>query len=737
VPRDLVPELHDIGKLLDNDALNRTLGSSGVRFTGHCFRGVDLARLGISEPQNLTWVGVKEHLNSTWDKLPGTLGLPEQDAQARWQVFLLKLADHLAACTGRAVYQDKEEARVEKTPYTYRLWNPEYHKGFPGGGLIATLDGLTELVDLARAEPQAHEFLKKYRDRLASVPEDKGAPRNVTTLRTHVELVGKIFRVLNACLQCGESDGRLVGQYQAVQATSVAKAEGPRPMEGPGGGKWVFRFVKANFLFPHSISRLQDLNILAERARLLCDLLQKFPNNVLLHAPDFAFLFLPQTVDPAKMFEPFTSRGFRVEATEIAADLGLLNSDLDSKQRFQEFKKYYREEPEAERHRTEKTSEELQAEVEDLKSRRAALDARLEQPSADRPALGEKRREVSQALHAREDELRSVEDNLDRLAQMPNRFRVVQTGWHAPKHEGRFSRLCPVCQLNPCGPQPWVKGKFVDEICTACKQIREMGDPATEYARWDELDVRVGWVKLSLHSAQRAQAVESLFRDCVLTHAFFAQINDKQRDIFLRNFRPLAVEIDFTHDYLKMLGDFRGKLCADGEELPPTVLQPIPQYPELFIAQVNDSGTLFALLDNFLTSLGEHFPVFCSPEAVAPCPVHFSISVSDTKFPFNAHWRTISASTRPINICVPSRGIHLELEVKNFLRLKQALYEGVPAATSQFLYQLSGLASAGTPLGAEVSLIERRERFPGIFDLYRSGVATIGEILDFYRLTVD
>jgi len=735
MPRDLVPELHDVGKLLDREALNQTLG---IGLQGHCFEGIDFVHLDKEEPRTATWQGVKHHHDDKWDRLPQATDLVDPtERESRWQVFLLKLADHLAASVARAVYETGD--RGQRATHVHRLWNPQYYRRFPSDLAISDLTRLKELIDFLRTDPDKGQFFRRYGAQLDFLPEDRSAPRNVTTLQTHLELVGKIFRVLMRSTTLHEENGRLVGRYGSDLAGSIFDAEGPRPFKDPGSGRWAFRLLKARFSFPHSISRLQDLNILGLRSELLGGLVAGQPDNVLLTTPDSALLLLARDDDPQKIFQDFLDKGFYVEATEILADLGLLNSDLDDKYRFESFNNYYREKPQRELASLQKERDALQRDVESLKAERDKIDESLQAPSADRETLGKQRRDLSRSLDDKERELSRIDQQCTLRQNMPARYRVTQTAWHATPHSQRFSELCPVCQMNPCDAEPWVKGKFVDPLCPLCKKVRERRDPdpGSRYARWDELDVRVGWVKLSLHTGQRGSAVRNLFKDYVHNHAMLQPLDADKRDELVQNFRPLAVEVDFTNDYLELLRDFRQRLCQGGTNLPDSIIQPIPDYNELYIFQVPDSTSLFLLLQTFLDSLQDFFPIYVGEKASPDCPIHFAVSLSDTKFPFNAHWRQVSRTARAINIFQPARAIRLELDVPRYLLLKRVLYDQATTASSSFLHRLSALVGAGTVLAAEVEMIENRSKYPDIFELYRTQLATISEILDFYRLTVD
>jgi hypothetical protein len=374
----------------------------------------------------------------------------------------------------------------------------------------------------------------------------------------------------------------------------------------------------------------------------------------------------------------------------------------------------------------------LEQQCKSLRDQIKQIDIQLQAPSADRPALGKGRAALSSSLN-------EGESRIAKLQKAANRFNVTQTRFEAPLSLQPILELCPICQLHPPSSDPWMKGPFVEFLCSNCKAVRELRDPdaGARFARWDDLGVSAGWLKLSLNTKQRTRAVRELFHDYVQRDQLFQHLAAEDKEQLVRSLRPLAVEVDFTNDYLGLLADFRRGLCNGGEELPDPVLQPISDYLELYIVQMPDTAALFRLLDLFLQCLRERFPVYAGEDARRGCPVHFSISLSNTKFPFNAHWRNISSSETPVNIHLPSRGIRLGLEVRDFLRLKRAIYDDQASATSSFLHQLAAFEGAGTHLSAELALLQSRHRFPAVFELYCSGTATIRQIVNFYRVAVD
>ena len=138
-----IPELHDIGKLIDEKVKDELRNRFGSSWRGHVFVDIDFQKLGISQPTSPSWWAQYHHIcydnnNKTWtdcdrDKLKKKLhtSIVEIDFNC-WDfipqnfglnLFLLILADHLASSVSRAV-----GGRGPSAPEgIWKLWNQNYH----------------------------------------------------------------------------------------------------------------------------------------------------------------------------------------------------------------------------------------------------------------------------------------------------------------------------------------------------------------------------------------------------------------------------------------------------------------------------------------------------------------------------------------------------------------------------------------------------------------------------------
>jgi len=325
-----IPELHDIGKLVDRNDLK-----------DHVFVDFDFKKFGISQPTSPSWWGQYHHKTSEVNKninqwnISDSLGrlMSNED---KYHLFLLILADHLASSVSRAVGGRGPKPSQEGISM---LWNRRYYNLQESKGrcwaAFKTSNDLKILFNEIENCQSGDEFLNKYRDYLLLTPEDKSIPRNITSLYTHVELVGKIYRVLerNAKL-ITEPNGAIAVGYNGEKVKTIKEAEGGRRTTGNTDidkGKWQARLVKCWVKFPHSFVRLRDINLLRKREELVNCIANYYKDEAIFTTSNFITLFLPPNQDLKEIFKPLLGWGFYIEIEETLADLGILNSILDKK----------------------------------------------------------------------------------------------------------------------------------------------------------------------------------------------------------------------------------------------------------------------------------------------------------------------------------------------------------------------------------------------------------------------
>ncbi|RLI78290.1 hypothetical protein DRP05_07600 [Archaeoglobales archaeon] len=458
--QNFIPELHDVGKLVDSKVKEDVKKQIGKSWKGHVFIDFDFKSFGISQPTSPSQWGQYHHEIKRdkdikdWDIIPQNL---------RINLFLLILADHLASSVSRATLE-KYPGLSRLMPKDvglkegiYKLWNRDFYQKIEKKGkfwaAFKTIDDLKILFDEIENCQSGEEFLNKYRDYLLLTPEDKSVPRNITSLYTHVELVGKIYRVLekNARL-ITESNGAIAIEYNGEKVKTIKEAEGGRRTTGNTDidkGKWQARLVKCWIKFPHSFVRLHDINLLRKREELINCITSYYKDEVIFATSDFIILFLSPNQDLREILKPLLDWGFYIEAEETLADLGILNSILDRK-----------------------------------------------------------------TLRARE----SNEE--PRLNVLNSRGTKAYRRYLIPEIPDELQPpICDICQQRRGGER--IKETIREWVCERCQEIRDMGEPFREYATvWEEEGVKVCWFKFSLDQNKLETWLENAFEEYIDSYNF-------------------------------------------------------------------------------------------------------------------------------------------------------------------------------------------------------------------------
>jgi len=167
--------------------------------------------------------------------------------------------------------------------------------------------------------------------------------------------------------------------------------------------------------------------------------------------------------------------------------------------------------------------------------------------------------------------------------------------------------LCDSCQMRHGKER--VKDQIHEYLCDTCYGIREMGEPASEYAEWEEKGLRAGWMKITLDQEQMLRTLHRLFEEYVDTHPSMQSVSSNDKAVLKESFRPLAVQMDFVKDYKLLLKAFNDQIYEikdkDGNSLftKNTFLFPIESYYEFGIFKVYSGEDILAVLDLFYRNL--------------------------------------------------------------------------------------------------------------------------------------
>ncbi|MBK7387401.1 MAG: hypothetical protein IPI63_12105 [Methanothrix sp.] len=672
--KPFIAELHDIGKLVDVSALKRS-GLDKVK--GHTYHKFDLSQLGIEAPASPSWLG---QWHDEFKSLEKKSGLPANiDDKGRACLLLTVISDRLASTISRTRVAGEEKPGFDRILEGVNLlWRPNYYKEEQMKGnhwaAFRTPNELKEMFNFIDDCESPEDFFTKYKISLSLTPEDKSVPRNIIPLRTHLDLTGKIFRVLLYWTQINNENGMLKLKYDNQEITSFPQAAGGRINEN-NKGKWIFRLIKCYVRFPQSIARLQDLNVLELRGEMIRKIVddQKLngdpecqPYAVLFNTDDFLCLILPREniLDIADIVNPLLQKGFWIEYEELEAELNLITSN------------------------------------------------------------GAKAREQLIAIN-----------NGDRSAARKKRYLELRRGYLWPNiSEIIEPPLCDLCQQRR--GERYIKDQITEWLCPICYGIRKMGEPAKIISEWEDAEKQVLWLKVSLDQEQLARYLQLLFDKYIDNGPGMAEVPLEAREEFKKNFRPLAAQMEFIDQYRTFLKEFRDILCKENEHFSQMTIDiqtdaityPIKNYNELTVIRLDKNEILGQILDAFYSLLQRWFP-----ECLEDCPIRLAASLGNIKYPYQEHWRFFEKPQLSGSVFrLQQPGTHIvELKSSQFLALRNKLRGD---KLSHALHQLAVVETDAGDLTAMIQALNQRKRFPEIFELMWQNKLSLRQILDFYSL---
>jgi len=523
------------------------------------------------------------------------------------------------------------------------------------------------------------ELLSKYREYLLLTPEDKSIPRNVTSLYTHAELVGKIYRVLEKNTRVvTESDGTLAIEYNGIKVKTIREAEGGNRTVGTcnnnwgcsnctefsscniAKSRWQARLVKCWIKFPHSFVRLHDVNLIRKREELVNCILSYYKDEVLFATSDFITLFLPLHQDLKEIFKPFLEWGFYIEVEETLADLGILSSILD---------------------------------IKTLRARKCVEEYKKE----------ECKKKPKEEF---ENQLRVLNC---RGTKVYRRYLMLGIP------EGIQPHICDICQQRRGVER--IKETIREWICEKCQEIRDMGEPFREYATvWEEEGVKVCWFKFSLDQNKLEDWLQNAFEEYVDCYNF------RQADILKDEFRPLALQVDFNKDYKEMLKEFWEKFSVVED-----IRKPITEYDGLGVFKYSPELTRM-VIERFLNLFEQYFPDCANNE---DSPISLSLSIASIKYPIREHWRFFEENHKNF-LNVRYHKVFNEKYTKD--ELKVIFEKTINVKTpSSFLHKLIQLEeSLRSEIHIAIEIFNNRKKYPEIYELFSRGIKP-SKFLNLYR----
>lgn len=608
----ILPELHDLGKLAAED----------MRGRGHSFHdrsGVFLP--GILVPHavgsDLSWLAIIYHMTepgwSDWVRdlrqpAPlGWIGLEERRA-----LFLVCLADHLAATTVRAVERGpgRESWRRLRSPRWFVLWRGDSHPGDPYR--IKSPSDLEQLIEMWERQ-SADAVLRSVEDAMRARAEDEAWPNQVTSLWAHSMLTGRYFRILDRYVEVG-TDGD--GPFLSLAGTRVRSLK-------DACEQWEFSLAQVKVKFHQSFARAMDVAVLRE----LQELLDRYEDpHVLLACGTTLYFFLPDpSIGLRELLEPFTARGFYAEAR-------LRKGRCDSLQ-------LWRLPRAGDVH-----SHIIGALDKDLQARKAQVVAALGSGSAS-PKVKARLGEEVRVLDGRIGVLR-------RLAQDVPQRRLDPADSHKCFYPPEVERglcieppLCDVCQVRRGVPRQ--VGTVTEHLCDRCWEFRDRGFRQADLRRWEERESKACWICLSLDSVGAEELVEALYGGRVVEGVL--NVRQHPGEPLLSEFRPLGVLWDLHQEFAELVR-------ALGARLEVTFGERVDLAHGVWIAELRQERQVLRLLRDYIGLVRRHFPVLLEPTwregpvARAGRAVRLGVSYGPASWPFYVYWRQVSEPPQAVSV---------------------------------------------------------------------------------------
>jgi len=529
--KEFIPELHDIGKIwYKNEDKNDKLL---IKLNGHTFIPKD-----PNQFKSASWWGQLHHTHLT------KLGCWETELKNRiekateskeyfkflnltnddlYNLFILILADHLASSISRVTRVTPDDYKKEEQIKLYNYTDDQSRKLITlwNRNRINNVDNRflsdDDIINIINKCKDHNEFFNKYKNLLQNTPEDKSMPRNITTLYTHLALVGKIFRVLE-CFKSRINNSSI--EVKNVEGSKLIRVKGDK-------GEWQAIYAECKITFPHEFVRLHDINLLAKRRELMTCIKDKYSDNVLFITSNTIILFLTEDDKIKDILKPLTDEGFDVNVEYVKADLGILRSNLIRK-----IKRFYEEND--------------NDAISNLKDRETKL-RRVFYPYDYKEEIKPPICDICQRREAKErikDSIREwVCDKCWKIREISEPFREYGEEWDRDGVDVCWFKF----SLNHEKLEIWLEKAFEVYL--------------QEYIAYN---VNKNVEKIRKTSDKQ---IDENLKKC---------IKEKLTNVIMEEFRPLALMVDFNEDYELMLKCFWEKLEKNSD-----IKRPVKDYNEL------------------------------------------------------------------------------------------------------------------------------------------------------------
>ena len=723
------PEAHDIGKLLD---LQGTELGQIIRANNHVFLApdshpLDFSAHGLVPPDrsNTTWIAaLLHHKPPQRDELTKlaeesgdeyrseALECVDLNAESalsfadRATVFLMIIADHMGSATSRTI-SDSLKRRVQPAlpkeagsaethgsnipRQLIRLWNKA--KKIEPQSAFRTKQDLQMLLDYVASD--GADFLKRFEAPLRRLPEDKFPLMNLTSLYTHCELVGKLYRLLDGSVERLAESRQL--RLDGKNAGTVPEAE----------DSWSLTFARCEIRSPHQPVRVGDLNVLRLRNELVKALSHEgeSADHVLLFTADTLWLVFPGnnreiiSRDLHNYLGKLSEMGFDPEIIVVNSPIGRIQN-IDPA---------------------------------------FFLDRRVQELDDARKQWDSIRKEHDQASYGRA-RGRYTSIGKDISAMYALALHHVSPDTIAAAVE---PPICEICQRAPGEEQTYRERErqAIDYLCANCLSIRKSGERFHKLSQWGEDNSRVAWIRVLLDKRLMEDVISELYFKH--TDGTFPNSPEVAKQI-KEQFRNLGLLADFVNDYFSFVRRFAEEIFTkfggpvdDSPARRKNIELLDEEFLELFVLRMDETGILEEILRTFVTLVTSEDSGF--PDCAARSPVKLRVSVSRAKYPFFEHWAFLRDNEAFLRLQVPGR-VHLTLNLDEYERLAACeVQRGIGRAFFHRLLAIESRTRSRLMVRAELApeandLRDVREFKQRLLRLDATAALTIDKLLSYAKI---
>lgn len=667
--KPFIPELHDIGKLIDHENCKYMIT--------HYFNVDELEKDRIQLPQNKTFEGIQKHHISEQE---------DPRIMKNLDVILLKMADHFASGFSRLDIEDRkrgvEDRKTEEKVRevikadkrsAYKLWNKGGQINIKDQLISCTKENIEAILDIV-AKNDWETLFSKYDELLDIVTEDKMPLFNVISLKTHITLVGKVYRFLKSQVQ--SFDNGKIKFFGDISRTPTGVQDIEKTVK--------FKVVFASVTMPKFVARVNDLSFFEILDKQLNKLRQE--DRMLFVSPD-SFLFIcgkEEKIENINFIKEFINLGFRLETKEVISPLSelvklpqeLINNEIDSKNK--------------------------------------ELEKILQNKEIPEDNKENKKRKFIESYcnfyHIYEPQ---------RPEEIEDLCNVCQQNEAIPYNELTEGEKKLVTKEED-GKQ------IIESLCKYCLNIRkeyEKSGNLKPFAKWEDETPRPDalWIKLSLDINNLMEALKKNYEE------YIGNVLKDNPDLAIRVKNQYEIRYtwvsEFLYEYDKFLKKFYEKV-KESHEI-------IKINRDFFVVKKIENGQIKKIVDIYLELFNTYFYDFVIFKDNPP--LKLSAVWIDVKSPLMEIWREINKVIKPISIILKNRS-KLEVNVETMSYLNNELNLDSENISS-FLHKLTEMyEQSGLKLIPLVEVFNERWKYKNLYKAISEKDLSIVDILNWYKI---